>query len=264
MKRLILLVAFGLAAGRALAQQSVVDGFEGGANKGGWTFNVTNPDVLEPAGGNPNAWLHNDLVISFAPILTTQFGLVSEFVGDYRAANVTMISIDARTNTCSLGCEGRNFALLLRDTKGTSDPEDDDYTYRVDDAVLIPAPGAGWVHYDFPIPSQTNDPVPAGWTGGWAGDLENFRPGVDFADVISNVDRVEFWWLHPAFVALLQDWDIGVDNVALVAAGTPGDFDGDGDVDLSDFAVFAQCYGRRPAPVRLAWTPISTATATSI
>jgi len=38
-----------------------------------------------------------------------------------------------------------------------------------------------------------------------------------------------------------------------VAAGpapeTAGDFDGDGDVDLSDFAVFAQCFGGANLPV---------------
>ncbi len=197
-----------LSSGVALA-----DDFEGGANPNGWTFGVWTPDVMEPSGGNPGGWLHNPGVDSFAPILTSPSSGAGGFHGDYRAMGVTGISIDARTDAAAFGAGGRNFSMVLRDTKGTLSQADDDYAYYV--GSLVPQPGQGWVHYNFPIPSASTDAVPSGWKGGWAGDLENFRPGVDWNDVIQNVDRVEFWWLDPAFVALFQQWDVGVDNITL-------------------------------------------------
>lgn len=118
------------------------------------------------------------------------------------------------------GAGGRNFSLLLRDTKGTaSNPDDDDYAYYV--GPLVPQVGQGWVSYDFPVPSQSTESVPAGWTGGWAGDAEHFRPGVDWNDVITHADSVEFWWLNPAFFAIFQQWDVGVDNVRVTSSPVP-------------------------------------------
>ncbi len=210
-----------LVAGVATASaETVTDTFDGGTNIGHWTFGVTVPDTIEDSGGNPGAWLRNRGIVSFAPILRNEFGSDSPFVGDYRARQVTSISIDARTDFASFGAAGREFSLLLRDTKGTFDVDDDDYAYYVGE--IVPQPGQGWVSYNFDIPSQSNDAVPAGWRGGWVGDGENFRPGVEWRDVISSVDQVEFWWLNPSFFALIQDWDVGVDNVSIDFVPEPG------------------------------------------
>jgi len=191
---------------------TTVDDFEGPTNLGGWTFNVTTREIREPAEGNPGGWLRNTGIISFAPILASSGS--SPFTGDFRAANVTRISIDARTDAASVGAAGRQLSLVLRDTKGTPlDPADDDYAYSV--GATIPQVGEGWVHYDFDVPSAVTVPVPAGWSGGYGGDLENFRPGVDWNDVIARVDSVEFWWLDPSFFAVIQLWEVGVDNVTL-------------------------------------------------
>lgn len=209
-----------VAASAAMGDVTFTDTFSNGANPSGWTFNVTNPDVIEPSGGNPGAWLHNDFVVSFAPRATTTFGRDTPFHGDFRAAGVSSISVDARTDFASFTAEGRQFSIVLRDMNGTpNDFDDDDYAYYVGD--LIPQVGQGWVRYEFQIPSQSDDPVPAGWSGGWSGDLENFRPGVEWSDVISSVERVEFWWLHPAFFAIVQDWDVGIDNVSITYVPEP-------------------------------------------
>ena len=198
----------------ALSQAQENDTFEAGDNDGGWSFNVTVPDILETSGGNPDGYLHNPGVDSFAPIATTDTGNGSAFHGDYRAMGVAEIRVDAITHAASFGAAGREFSLLLRDTKGTPDPVDDDYAYYVGD--LVPQVGEGWRSFTFPVPSQSTDAVPAGWSGGHAGDLENFRPGVEWSDVITNVDRVELWWLNPSFFAIFQSWDVGIDNAQVL------------------------------------------------
>ncbi len=209
-----LLRTISLPLGLALvsAGDPVNEDFEAGSNVGLWSFNVTTPDVLESSGGNPGGWLHNPFVSSFAPILTSGAGRTC-FVGDYRARGVTGVSIDAQTLSATFGAVGFEFSLLLRDTKGTPLPDDDDYAYFV--GPEVPQPGAGWKHFVFAIPSADTSAVPAGWSGGWAGDAVNFRPGVDWNDVITNVDRVEFWWLNPSFFAIFQSWDVGADNLVL-------------------------------------------------
>ncbi|MEL6712278.1 MAG: hypothetical protein AAFP86_00805 [Planctomycetota bacterium] len=199
----------------ALAAQ--LDDFEGGANPNGWSFRVTTPDVVEAAGGNPDGWLHNALVDSFAPIVATGPAVPSAFTGDLRARGVTRIGVDAITLGASITAAGRDFTLLLRDTKGTPDPSDDDYAYAL--GGLVPQVGAGWSTYVFDVPSASTDAVPTGWEGGWAGDPENFRPGVTWSDVVTSVDVVEFWWLDPAFFALFQQWDVGIDNVFVETSG---------------------------------------------
>ncbi len=191
------------------------DGFENGANPNGLNFGSTSADILETSGGNPGGWLHNDFLDTFAPILRSGPG--SAYAGDYRAMGVTGLTVDAQTISNNFGAMGFEFSLLLRDTKGTADVNDDDYAYFV--GPQVPQPGQGWVSYDFEIPSASTDPVPAGWSGGWVGDAENFRPGVDWNDVVQSVDQIEVWWLNPAFFAILQTWDVGVDNVCLESGG---------------------------------------------
>ncbi len=112
-------IALVLLAPAALAQ---VDDFDGGANPNGWTFAVSPPDVIESSGGNPGGWLHNATVDSFAPILQIGAGATSAFVGNLRAKGVTRMGLDAITNSATFGADGRNLAILLRDTKGTPCP----------------------------------------------------------------------------------------------------------------------------------------------
>lgn len=191
---------------------TVTEGFTGGTNAEGWTFGAPN-EVIVSNGGNPGDFLRSFPFQTFAPICTTTDTLATSFVGDLRAKGATRISFDAFVGA---GGPPAGFAmsLLLRDTKGTaSDPNDDDYAYFVGPG--IPAIGAGWTHYDFDIPSQSTDAVPSGWTGGWVGDPVNFRPGIDWNDVIESVDRVEIWFIDPSFFAIIQNWDVGVDNLEI-------------------------------------------------
>ncbi|MEZ5973544.1 MAG: hypothetical protein R3E96_01505 [Planctomycetota bacterium] len=213
--RTALLIPALLLPATALAH---TDDFEGGVNGAGWRF-IAPADVIETAGGNPGAWLHNASIDSFAAILRSDPAQVSPFHGDYRAAGVTSIAIDARTDATDFGAAGFEFSIVLRDTKGTSSVNDDDYAYFV--GAQVPQPGQGWVHYDFAIPSADTSAVPSGWSGGWVGDGAAFRPGVDWNDVIQSVDQVEFWWINPSYFAILQNWTVGVDNVEIQMSGGP-------------------------------------------
>jgi len=208
-------LALGAAAASAPALAQT-DDFDAGTNPNGWTFGVTTGDVLEPTGGNPDGWLRNPLIDSFAPILTSGSTATNALPADMRAAGVTRIDVDAITNDVSITAGGRNFTILLRDTKGTPSVDDDDYAYSV--GALVPQVGQGWVSYSFDVPSASTDPTPAGWSGGWVGDLSAFRPGVTWSDLITSVDVVEFWWIDPTFFAILQQWDVGVDNIAIVSS----------------------------------------------
>jgi hypothetical protein len=210
-----LLIAGGLCLPVVAIADTFVDDFEGGTNFGGWSYNPG--DVLESTGGNPGWWLHNDYIDSFAPIFVSDWN-VGFFTGDYRAMGVTQISFDARLLGYSVPIE---MSILLRDTNGTpGDVDDDDYAYFP--GALIPPGDGTWVHYDFVIPSQDVSPVPAGWFGGWVGDFENFRPGVDWNDVVTSVDRVEIWFWHPAYFGIFAIWDAGLDNIAITSDATVG------------------------------------------
>ena len=209
--RIVTTTLFALSGGVCLAgDQTHTDDFENGRNDGGWYF-IDQGDTIETSGGNPGAWLHQPLYDTFAPILKADSG---PYVGDYRAMGVTSMEMDARTDAVSIGCKYYPFAILLRDTKGTDTVDDDDYAYTVH-ANECPQPGQGWVHYNFDIPSQSTDAVPAGWKGGWVGDAENFRSGVDWNDVITSVDRVEVWWFDPAWFGIFQQFDVGAENLTI-------------------------------------------------
>jgi hypothetical protein len=197
----------------ASAQMATFDDFDNGMNNGGWSYNPN--DNIKPTGGNPGGWLHQPQADTFAPIFTANN---PNMLGDWRAGGVDKVSFDAILNNMNFGNgNGYEMSIMLRDTKGTPSVNDDDYAYYV--GPNIPLLGAGWKSFDFAIPSQDTSAVPTGWKGGWVGDGENFRPGVTWNDVITNVTEVQIWWLNPAFVALFQQWNIGLDNIEVRGNG---------------------------------------------
>lgn len=211
MNKALLSLALFVALGGAVLAAPQVDDFEGGVNAGGWAFSSAPTDVHEVSGGNPGGWIHNPLVDTFAPVFRTHT-TGGGFDGDFRALGVTGISVDAQTISTDFPVGG-SFSLVLRDTHGTPSATDDDYAFYV--GPVIPLPGAGWKSFYFSIPSASTVGTPPGWKGAWGGGCCTFRPGVDWNDVIQNVDRVEFWWLDPSFFAIYQQWGVGADNVHL-------------------------------------------------
>jgi hypothetical protein len=219
MKSTFLVPALALALGSVSAAsgggavQPLFDAFDG-SNQGGWSYNPG--DVLESSGGNPGGWLHQASADTFAPIWTSNSTV---FNGNFRVRGVTQLSFDARTDSVDFGNgSGFSMTVLLRDTKGTPSVTDDDFAYFV--GPNVPLVGQGWVHYDYAIPSDDTSAVPTGWKGGYPGDPENFRPGITWNHVIESVDRIEIWWIDPAFFAIFQNWNIGLDSIAFHASGS--------------------------------------------
>ncbi len=205
-----------LCAATLAVADTYVENFEGGTNTAGWTFG-NSYDTIESSGGNPGYWFHNDYLITFGPILRCEF-YADHFTGNYRSMNVTSISIDGRSDFIEWGST-INMSILLRCTNGTpGNYEDDDFAYFT--GPMIPQPGEGWKHYRFLIPSQSTDSIPEGWYGGCGIDPENFRPGIDWNDIVVNVDRLEIWWWHPAMIGIIQLWDVGADNITITYEGS--------------------------------------------
>jgi len=211
-----------LVSSPVLAQ--VTADFEGGTNLGNWTFTHWD-ERLEPAGGNPDGWYYTGRdLFTFAPILECESGAPG-FTGDYAAMGVTRISGDFLTTYCENDWANTfNFTVLLRDDNGTPyDETDDVYVYPDPNANLIPQIGSGWTHYDFDIPSDFvggAGELPPGWWGGsyWTG-LDVFPSDRTFQDVMGSVTTVEFWWINPAFWAIVVPWEAGGDNITIEYGG---------------------------------------------
>lgn len=196
--------------------------FEDGQNPYGFTLGIPQAETIETMGGNPSRWLRNGVLSTFAPRLYIGPTPDSPWLGDYVAQGVESISVDAQTVSASNTVEGRPFSLRLVRHNGEPDnPEAHDYVYFP--GALAPQPGDGWQSYEFQIPSNFDGMLPSGWSGGSAADPETLPPGVVWQDILREVDAVEMIWGHPAFFYLLQDFDLGVDNVQITYADTsPG------------------------------------------
>ena len=221
--RVFLILAGLLLIAAPVLADSYVEEFEDDSNISGWTFGNDN-DTIETEGGNPGGWFHNDYLNTFAPIFRCAYG-GDVFTGDYVGLGVTQISGDFITLQADNGTDYYPFALLLRNTYGTpNDIEDDIYVYWVDeDNVWCPQLGEGWTHYDFPIPSDfVGGPgeLPDEWMGGsYMSGPDVFPEDALWHEVISSVDRIEFWWFHPAWMGIYTWWDVGADNVSIEWTG---------------------------------------------
>jgi hypothetical protein len=98
------------------------------------------------------------------------------------------------------------------------------------------------------------------WTTVWEHSESSFCDGAwqqvtyDISDVADNQPKVYIrWTMGPTDSSVTYPgWNIDdVEIWALVPPAEACDLDGDGDVDLSDFATFSQCFGgsmNPPAP----------------
>jgi hypothetical protein len=206
----------------------VREGFSAGATAG-WGFDCA-ADFVAMSGGNPDAFLRNQEVDSFAPWAMTCTSAAGAFLGDYREKDVAAIAADFKTFSASLTTDERPMSVMLIHHAGTPEYVDDDLlVYYVGD-TNIPAPGAssrdGWVHYQFAIPSDSpvlprprspGDGAP-GWVAAYGSEVSQPAddPDAVWNTVIENVDQVIFWWHDPRYFAILQSWDVGMDNPALI------------------------------------------------
>lgn len=219
----------------SLSATTVVVDFTGGVNTGSWTWGI--PVTFPANGGNPGTYLRTDNIDTFAPQLRTQGESV--FSGDFRAAGVTGIGVDLKVFDVDFSSAERPLALMLVDDNGTpGNPNDDWAAYTL--GPDVPLEGQPWTSYDFVVPSQAMS-LPPGWSTikfGAAGTP-------DWNTLITDVDRVQFFYGDPEFFFIFQMWDLGADNVRITFAdpASPGDIDGDGDVDGADLGLLLASWG---------------------
>jgi len=217
---ILLLVALATAAGASA--QSYTDTFTNGTNGGAWTFGNA-ADTIESSGGNPGHYLHNSNLDTFAPQPRTGAGVSSAFTGDYRARRVAWLEVDLETHSTQFNFE-RQLSLILEDDAGTpGDPSDDCSVYVVTNQ-LVPQVAEGWKHFVVPIPSLSTT-MPPGWNV-----LGNCTGSADAAwnAVITDVDRVIWFYGDPTFFYIFDLWDIGMDNARIAEEVGSGTCFGDG------------------------------------
>jgi hypothetical protein len=201
--------------------------FDDGWNRSGWSFGAANDAVL-PRGGRPGDWLHNGTLATFAPRPSASADVPSPFVGDYAGRGVIRMEVDARIALVSFTTAERPMSVLFRNDNGTpKEPFDDLFVFYVG-PDNIPEAGSpkqgGWTHYAFDVPaSSATLPNPRstveGEPGWVAAEGDVFTPARDpdavWALVMRDVDEVTFWFHDPRYFALIQDWDVGIDNPSI-------------------------------------------------
>jgi hypothetical protein len=207
-----ILVGALLAASVAAADTLVVT-FDG-VNVGGWTFGT--PGSIPGAGGNPGAYLASGLLDTFAPQpRTTLSG--SPFTGDYRAAGVSGLGLDLITFAAQTTA-GRPLSLMLIHDNGTpANFSDDTAAYTM--GPNIPAVGAGWVAYDFSVPSSETE-LPGGWLLLNLGD-SGAPANHTWDQVIQSVSQVRYFYGDPTLIFIFQQWMLGLDNARIVFCSDP-------------------------------------------
>jgi hypothetical protein len=211
-----IVVALVLASAPAFAD-TFTETFEGGSNTGGWAFGGP-MEVIETTGGNPGAYLHSPAIDTFAPQPRTTSVVDLVFTGDYRTRNVTAIGIDLITIAVDFSAAGRPLTLMLLSDEGTpADPSDDWAAYFMGPAD-VPEPGDGWASFSFAVPSQATS-LPPGWQTIALGPSS--PPAPDWNDLIIDVDELRFFYGNPEDFFIFQVWNVGLDNVSVVADLVP-------------------------------------------
>ncbi len=212
-----LLIALSLLAASLAHADTFVDTFEGGTNHGAWSYGTVFGRI-EPTGGNPGAFFHDDALDTYAPQFRTYPGYASPFTGDYRARQVTSLGVDLILFRVDFSAEGRPLSLILENDNATPfDPSDDWGAYFIG-PDNVPLVGQGWRSYDFGVPSQAAS-LPAGWA------LIDFGPNVppqrSWSRLIADVDGVNFFYGNPENFFVFQMWDVGADNARLGMVPAP-------------------------------------------
>ena len=180
----------------------------------GWSFGFG--DMVNPTGGNPNGYLNSVGLDTFAPIASTDLGLMNTYVGDvdYSALEVTSIGVDVIVNAVDFSAGERPLTLFLINDNGSPFHLGDDIAVSFTGTDFVPEPGEGWRSFDFAIPS-TSPTLPDGWV---LRDFSGATPTFDWTDVITDVDRIELFYGDPDFFFIFQVWNTGIDNFTFNAA----------------------------------------------
>ena len=208
-----------LVAAPLFAQSSTVVGFDGGSPDG-----FTGNFFFEAAGGNPDGNAHVFLQ-TFFPSLRT--GGVSEpvnanFVGDYSGFAEVTFSLDVRVASITNFFGGEiqrplGISLIDRDIQGPSGASGVFFEFP----ALSSTAQANWTEFSVTISDTNSTALPAGWIGFGDENSMTFEPilpaGATFASVLAGVDEVRITGAVPGFFFTNANYDVRIDNVAVVA-----------------------------------------------
>jgi hypothetical protein len=190
---------------------TIAETFDGTLDQATWRLGTL--DAIDPAGGDPGAFLHNPQLDSAVPSPVYVGPLPSPFFGNYRAANVTSLGLDVIVYAAGIGVDNkRPVCLVLTSDMGTPGDTSDDCDVYVVGNKNVPRPGSAWRSFDFKVPSGDTT-LPNGWTvrGACAGLSANDA----WNAVITNVTHVSFPFADPDTLWFVQVWDLGIDNVRI-------------------------------------------------
>jgi len=213
------------AKATATETNTFVETFDGHKNVGGWSFHTTHRPVFEKDGGNTGGYLRDSLVVTFAPSPGTTIGDTSIFHGNYREKKITSVGIDLRSIYYEYDITSRYLTLIVMNDNGTPEDLEDDWgAYFIGD-VKLPSKyvawlttdeenEAGWVSYDFDIPSQQGQ-LPDGWNFFRVYVSSGQQPGGSWVELMQDVSYIQFYYGDPVLYYILQSFDLGLDNARI-------------------------------------------------
>lgn len=194
----------------------VLDGFDDGANPNGWHWNAGGSIVA--GGGDPGAWLNSGDMTALGAAFTAQPAPGTPLAAALASGSLSSISFNSEVLPFDCDQPGQvgRFVLILTNTHGTPDLEDDDFAYTIGEAV--PDAIGTWSHTTFTIPVGATS-LPRGWVGGHDGDPVHFADGVTWPDLIAAVDRIDVDLNVPFLDHTWGCWNVGVDSITVTYGG---------------------------------------------
>ena len=208
---LLLLFSFALASARA----GFIETFEDGTNIGDWRLTTSTDPIIEPNGGNPGAYLRQQ-VDTTTPTWGTSTRS-NPFVGNYTKLGVEAISFDLQI-FAGIGSPPRNATLILYSSLGSHDPLKSVTAYALGpDVSDLPK---GWLTYSYKISALSGE-IPPGWKV-YLGDGHK-GSNADWRALLQDVEFVglelgTLGYIYPVWV-----WDLGLDNVRISKRYRPSD-----------------------------------------
>jgi hypothetical protein len=204
------------AIGEAAGTIRFAETYERETNVGGWTIGGSSFDHIVRPGGNPGAYLRDDLLEAPSPSSGTHGSSV--FTGSYPRAGVRSVGIDLVLFEWQFPPPPRNVHAVLRNDRGTTSALDDLMVWA-DSGDPIPAADGVWNSYEVAIAS-TSTTLPAGWTAYDSGRIvTGAAANTVWRSVIGNVTQLSWSWGPPLGANLIGHIDSGIDNPSIVRAG---------------------------------------------
>lgn len=215
-------------AGTAAAQTTVVT-FDAGWE--GWNAAAK----IEATGGNPGAHPHFF-------IQSTSIGIGTDthpdFIGDHSAHENVTIGIDVKTESLTSTTGNPLTRSLVVDFRSYSLAAPGGVWASVWIELTELETGQDWATYTVSFdPNQTT--LPPGWGGSGAKDPETgeltLPEGVTFADVMANVEEIEFTTAVPGYFYAFSDFNVRMDNLRIEKGAAPVVIPRYEVIDLGDF-----------------------------